>query len=455
MKVTLQAQVGNGDAPADADHPPAIGGPSSGSDFNVGSIPRSLRVLLASYVGIAAALVTWLSIWNATLTRSVWDLFGLALLIGISITCMMAFFAIVRNSNGVLMTTIMSQVFIACLAAYVWVIDQRSPVGQLRGVTGVALTLGGIAVLWVLYLGRYARGAVTKCVAVVVALFPLVGVAQFWMQTEYLPNALGPHVDVQAELSPVGSTGPTIHVLAKVTMHNRGSTRVDVHAGLIRVMSYRVGTPTQPATAETVAAFLDPYGGDIEYRETPNLPKDSRLLYAKLITSAGNVWLLPGETTEYKAVIDVDSRGVRLVRLSVEAFVVTHRLMQEPHTCDSRKVSRSQDPVGFFDGAALQDWQTVAGLRAMCAEIQFVPRGAIHALVSDDPVSRTFVMVDDPNPVPMLYTQFGTHATSDAPLPNVDEMRKVSDAHPSGVVSASAEYAPADGDLPDDTGSPG
>lgn len=452
MKLKLETHVGGDGHRATEDHD-AVAGQRSEPDVTVGSLPRSLRILLAGWIGIDAALVLALAVWNARLTTTAWDLIGSALLLGIGITCALAFGQIVRDSGNALMTAMVSQIFIAGLAAYVWLVDQRSPVSQLWGITGVALTMGGIALIWVLYLGRYARSTFTKGAAVVVALFPLIGLVQFWMQTDYMPQASRPLVDVSTELSPIGSTGPIVHLLAKVTLHNRGSVQADLHAALARVTSYPVGTPTEPATTEALLGSLDPDGrakrGD--YRETPADPRDSTLIYATVLAAPyEDAFLVPGQTGELKRVVDVDSRTVRLVRLSVEAVVVTHRMMQDIHSCYPPQVSFSRDVGGFFSEAGkLHQWGP-GGARVLCTESRFASIGAVQELVSDHPVLRTLFVVEVPNhawEVPMLLPFFGTRETVDYPFTHVDTAIRVEHANPSSTIAESAEYAPSDADL--------
>src|SRR5579875_1714756 len=172
MKLKLETHL-SGDGHRATDDHEAVEGQASEPAVTVRSLRRPLGILLVCWIGVDAAIVLALAVWNATLTTTAWDLIGSALLLGIGVTCALAFGQIVRGSPNALVTAMVSQIFIAGLAAYVWLVDQRSPVSQLLGITGVALTLGCIALIWVLYLGRDARTAVTKGAAVVVALFPL------------------------------------------------------------------------------------------------------------------------------------------------------------------------------------------------------------------------------------------------------------------------------------------
>jgi hypothetical protein len=442
--ITLERPVGEAD-----DHE-APGGDHSA---DLAGVPRSLRVLLAGWVGADAALIIGLAFWNATLTSTAWDLIGTALLSAIGITCALALVQIAKGSRGAALTAMVSQVFVAGLAVYVWMVDQRSPQSQLMGVTGIALAMGGIALLWVLYLGRYARGAFSRGAAVAVALFPLVGLAQFWMQTEYLPGSARPVLDVSTELSPTGSTGPIVHLLARVTLHNRGSVQTEIHAGLIRVIAYPVGTPAEPATTEHLLAGLSPLGRALrgEYRETPNLPADAQLLYANLFAAPyEGAFLSPGETSEYKLVIDIDSRKVRLARLSVSGAFVTHRVLKDTRTCYPPQISFARDPMAFFDEAGkVHDWGVVrAGV--LCMESQFASTGAISDLVSDHPISRVFVMVEPPfsaADTPVLMTFYGTRESLEDPFRHLDTMTQIDKAYPTAIASSSAEYVPSDADV--------
>ncbi|OHV03035.1 hypothetical protein C1Y40_04596 [Mycobacterium talmoniae] len=444
MKVTLERPI------AEVDHHEAAG---DEPPPELAGLPRSRRIPLACWIGTDAALIIGLAVRNATLTSTAWDLIGTALLSGIGITCALAVVQLAKGSRAAALTAMLSQIFVAGLAVYVWMVDERSPARQLLGVTGVALTLGGIGLLWVLYLGRYARGAFSKGAAVVVALFPMVGLGQFWMQTEYLPASASPLVDISTELSPIGSSGSVVHLLAKLTLHNRGSVGAELHVGLMRVTSYPVGTPADPPTADTLLAGLTPLGRSLggHYRETPTLAADARLLYADLFAAPyDDAVLAPGETAGWQRVIDIDARTVRLVRLSVEAIVATHRMMQDVHTCYPPRVSVWRDPLAFFDEAGkLHDWKGGAA-HVLCAESQFASIGAIQDLVSDHPVLRSFIVVDTPSPVtelPTLMTTFGTRATIEDEFTHLDTANQIVKANPSVLVRDSAEYAPSDGDL--------
>lgn len=426
---------------------------ASGKDPDLAGAPRSLRILLAGWVGADAALILGLAVRNATLTSTAWDLIGTALLSAIGITCALALVQIAKRSRGAALTAMVSQVFVAGLSVYVWMVDQRSPESQLMGVTGIALAMGGIALLWVLYLGRYARGAFSRGAAVAVALFPLVGLGQFWMQTEYLPTSARPLIDISTELSPTGSTGPIIHLLARVILHNRGSVQAEIHAGLMRVTAYPVGTPSEPANTEHLLAGLTPVGRALrgEYRETPNLAADAQLLYANLFAVPyEGTFLSPGETSEYKLVIDIDSRKVRLARLSVNGTFVTHRVLKDTHTCYPPQISFANDPFAFSNEAGkVHDWGVIrAGV--LCMESQFASTGAISDLVSDHPISRVLVMVEPPisaADTPVLMTFYGTRETLEDPFRHLDTMTQIDKAYPTAIVTSSTEYVPSDADV--------
>ncbi|CDO27706.1 hypothetical protein [Mycolicibacterium porcinum] len=427
----------NGDGPEQQSAPVETG---------VAGLPGRVRWLLLSCLTVNAVVVLWLAVWDATLTRSAWDLLGAALLLGIGITCALAIGAILRRSSSAFLTAMTSQIFVVCLAAYVWLVDERSPVRQLIGVAGVALAFGAIALFWVVYLARYAHGAINRGAVVVVALFPVLGLVQFWLQSDYLPARSLPLVDVQAELTPMGSSGSIIHLSAKVTMHNRSSVAVDIPGGVMRVTAYPFGVPEEPATGETVASHLNPVGTLLgDYRQVPVSPGDAKLLFAGTIGAAGS-FLTPGSTTTGQVMIDIDPRTVRLAQMRASIIAVTHRAVQDTRTCYEPKKSYNADIAGYLNEAGvLHDWP---GGKALCTETQFAARGAIEDLVADHPVLRIFNVVDHKMfTTPLLVPLLGTGSSVEDPEAGMDEAATIETATPSGMFGANAEYAPADSDL--------
>ncbi|MDF3337197.1 hypothetical protein P3H80_07190 [Mycolicibacterium septicum] len=429
----------NGDGPPEQQSAPV--------ETAVASLSRPAQRLLLSWLTVNAVVVLWLAVWDATLTRSAWDLLGAALLLGIGITCALAMGAILRRSSSAFLTAMTSQIFVVCLAAYVWLVDERSPVRQLIGITGVALLFGAIALFWVIYLARYAHGAINRGAVVIVSLFPVLGLVQFWLQSDYLPARSLPLVDVQAELTPVGSSGSIIHLSAKLTLHNRSSVAVDIPAGVMRVRAYPFGVPEEPATTNTVASYLDPVGSMLgDYRQIPVVPSNSKLLYAGSIGAAGR-FLAPGSTTGAQMMIDINPQSVRLVQMGVNIVAVTRRAVQDTRTCYEPKKSYTEDIAGFMEEArGLHDW--VGGGKALCTETQFATRGSIEELVGDHPVLRIFTVVDHPVfTTPMVVPLLGTKASIEDPEGGMDEAATIETATPSGIFGAGAEYSPSDFDL--------
>jgi len=160
-------------------------------------------------------------------------------------------------------------------------------------------------------------------------------------------------------------------------------------------------------------------------------------------------FLFPGETAEFKRVIDVDSRTVRLVRLSLVGIVVTRRMLHDTHSCGSPQISFSKDPPGYMVAAGqLHEWVGMG--QSMCTESQFASIGVIQDLVADHPVLRTVVVVNNPAhiiEVPTLLPYFGTRETIGDPLRLVDLGDKIETSNPASYINDSAEYVPSDADL--------
>lgn len=447
MEIKIQSPFGGTASIAKHDPDPSPGEDQPPPPFTLGDLGWRVRTLLVSCVAVDGAVVLWLATWNATLTQTVWDLVGTALLLAIGITCALAVGAIVKNMPSSVLTALASQVFVVCLATYVWLLDLRSPDSQVWGITGIALALGAIALCWVLYLSRYAAGALTRTGIVVVALFPLIGLGQFWIQNEYMPHSSLPLIDVQTELTPVGSTGPIIHVLAKTTLHNRGSFRVDLPATLTRVVVYPKDTLIEPPTPENVATHLNALGSQFgDYRETPAMAGNARLIYAGSSGAAGGAFLAPGSTSQGTTIVDIDSRRDRLAIMKVTAIAVTHRSVKETRTCYSPQKALGQDVLGFLlESTVVHDF---LGGKALCTETQFASRGAIEELVSDHPLLRIHTMVQaNGATTPVLIPFFGTQESLEDPLSATKAATIIENANPSGIFGSAAEYATSDADL--------
>lgn len=132
---------------------------------------------------------------------------------------------------------VIAQVFMLFLAGYVIVTDKRSP--EINWYVMAAAVLVFVAAfLWFVLLGPRSRLEWTKSALIGTALFPLAGLLQFWLQNYYIPSTSMPLVDIWTELSPQGWSGTIIHLSAKVTIHNRGTSTVRIANSLMRVAAY-------------------------------------------------------------------------------------------------------------------------------------------------------------------------------------------------------------------------
>lgn len=411
-----------------------------------------LGVLLAATVMIDGVLVFLLAVRDFGMTRTASSTFGASLLLAIAIVCAWAFAAILRKSASWLTAVLLSQIFMAFFAGYFWLIDLRSPVSQLTGWTGFVLTLGTAAVWWILYLGKHARATFTRGVAALAAVVPLLGLFQYWLDTDYLPRTSRPLIDIQADLTPIGATGRTVHLLAKVTLHNRGTVQADIGGSLMRITAYPRGAAPMAARPVDVAAGMDLSGftAGQDFRADPTPAAAAQLIYADDFVAAGS-FLLPGMQVDYKKVVDVDLREVDLARLSVSAAFITQRRVTDTRTCLPPRVSLREQPVEFSE-AVTKLLVTEAGGSFLCVEKEIAPRNVVHDLVSDHPLLRVYLVINDPNQesveYPQIFAAYGTRSSIDTAKQDPEEASKIDDANPTVVFrDVVAEYAPKDADL--------
>lgn len=336
----------------------------------------------------------------------------------------------------------------------------------------VATIISLIALAWTFILIHPAAVHWNRTAAVITALLPFAGVLQFWLQAYYLPQTSDPQVDVSVDLSPQGKTQSTIHLSAKVTIHNRGAVMVNVTGALMRVTGYAQTTQQPEPTAGCrynykyvdqqwcqIEGGLDLSGtnGDSDFRANPTQAVKAHLLYAGTFMDQGT--LMPGETDTFERDVDLDPSKFRLARLSVTAGFLTERRIQDARSCwAGSKISQLTDFEGFSAEASVA--QHVNGetnlplvdprLRASftCVEYQFVPRDAIDSLIGYRIILHSKMILSDPtdstNEYPQIAFSFGTRDPSGTNDLGSSVGYRIGKATPSLLQDASAEYAAAD-----------
>jgi hypothetical protein len=441
---------------------------------------RGLRLTLV----VDGLVVLVLAFREFGLITTAMEALGVVVLLAISLANLWAAYSLLRVLPSWSRDAALAQGFFALLAVYIFVMDWRS-YEKNRWVLVISAVSCLLAFGWVL---RVGRGAVSvhwsKTAAAVVALIPLAGLVQFWLQTEYLPSLTTPMVDVSAELSPTGRTGSIIHLSAKVTVHNRGSFAVMVPAGLMRITAYPTDPqqrPRSPCSTEpphvdydlagnvktfytpTLVGVMNPTGSndDAEFRDDENVTPTSQceLLQAS-IQGDPRAFVNPGATIITQEVIDIDANTVRLARLSVDMVFLTERRFKDVRACwptkDTPKsvnpngwpvqASRNNDPDDFYTEAG-HLWPGPGATDNLCLDYELAPRSVVQELVSGPPVLRVEIVTgkraDDYNEYPMLNWWYGSFADIDKSQSD-DETAAICHSYPVTGVEESAEYAPGE-----------
>ena len=311
------------------------------------NVSRKVRWLLAVTMTLESLLVFCLTLLDfdlvaATLTATI----GSVTLLAISGIGVWAAWATWVQHDSWLGASLLGQFSILGLAGYTVLTDRRSPFPEFR-VTGFACILGIIAFFWVFYLIAHRPGPLTAGSATIVALIPLLGFVQFWLQTDYLPRTSLPLVDVTTDLTPMGKTEDIVHLEAKVTINNRGSVPVYVGATVMRITAYPSGRPSGKPT-ELPDAIQFALNASTPYRADP-LPIDQpKTLYANDLLPVGNT-LAPGQSNTYRKVVDFDSHEWRLARLDVDGIFMTSPNVDEVYTCPAPPKDKKGKEVWFHD----------------------------------------------------------------------------------------------------------
>lgn len=433
----------------------------------VGSEPvvsPNLRRLLAITMDVESLLVLGLALRNFALTTTPTGTFFSITLLAIAVVGGWAAYATWVQHDSWIVAGLLGQFSVAVLAGYILLIDARSPFPQfffdwskpstLIGlfVPALAYVLGIFGVFWFYYLIQHWRGPVTSGMKALVALIPLVGFVQFWVQTDYLPRTSLPLVDITTELTPTGRTGDIVQLAAKVTMKNRNSVPVNVGATVMRIVAYprATGTPTQLPDAIEFGISQSH-----AYRDEP-LPVDQRkLLYASDLLPAGSV-LAAGQSNTFQRAVDYNARTMRLARLAVDAIFIASRSFNTVYTCPPPPGTPvSQPQLSSDDGAAFQAAISKVivddqGVQFLCREIRLVPRNVIYEIVGDRPSFAVMAILNNPNDhrneYPTLLMLAGANGNYQL---NSRQYHNVADGNLAMVYSnVAVEYSPSDSTAP-------
>jgi hypothetical protein len=392
---------------------------------------------------------------------------------------------------------LIAQLVVLFLALYIIVIDAfKSPQTLMDAlhtnrrqltVFSIAVTVGLLALAWILVLAGRAAVQWTKTAVIITALFPLAGLLQFWMQTYYIPQTSNPQVDVsldlspqdKTDLSPQGKTESIIHLSAKVTVHNRGAVKINVAGALMRVTGYPSTTQQQEEPAEgcrfkyqeqqwcRIEGGLDLSGAnfDGDFRVNPTPAANAHLLYASTMGFTGS-FLAPGETDTFQREVDFDPGKFRLARLSVSALFLNERRIQDTRSCwhgspasefvDDQTFSQE---VGVAQHFVPQTNVPIIDPRVRayytCIEDQIAPRDVIDWLIGNRLNLRVEMVLKDPqdpfNEYPQLEFNYNIANRWGMSDPGSRISRKITEENPMAFYrDESVEYAAADAIQPKD-----
>jgi hypothetical protein len=433
------------------------------------NVSRKVRRLLAVTMTLESLLVIRLMLRDFELAATLTATIGAVTLLAISVVGVWAAWATWVQHDSWLGASLLGQFSIAGLAGYTVLTDRRSPFPEFF-VAGFACILGIIAFFWVFYLIPHRPGPLTAGSATIVALIPLLGFVQFWLQTDYLPRTSLPLVDVTTDLTSTGKTADKVYLEAKVTINNRASVPVYVGATVMRITAYPshpTGTPTQlsqlPGLPGAIQFGISP---STPYRADPVLIKQRKTLYANDLLPVGYT-LAPGQSNTYRKVVDFNSNEWRLVRLDVDGIFITSPNIDEVYTCPAPPKSIwSHDPnpertdippqksAGDGDGSEFQKeivkpiYEKVDGGRAkefFCREIRLKPRNVVHDIIGDHPRFEVLAIFNDPTnqtlQYPALLLWWGVNGNYSL---NPHQWQKVEAANPTLVLNKiGVEYMPS------------
>jgi len=407
---------------------------------------------------------------------------GAAILFAIAVANFWAFNSTRKAASSWARDAVIAEGLMLLLALYIIVKDVFKSAGRWSPsrsalsnwlVYATVVAVGVVALLWILLLaGRAEKVQLTKTAAIITALFPLAGLLQSWLVNYYLPGTSAPQIDISAELTPQTTTKPIIHLSAKITIHNRGTTRVDIPAALMRVTAYPKTTqqpePSYMCERDSgdqkwcqIAGGVDISGANsgADFRREATPATNAQLLYAGLLATGG-AFMTPGETDTVQREIDLDSSKFRLARLSISAVFLPSRRIEDLKSCGYySKASAYTDPRDFSleVGSALpfpvQEYVPAIDKRALgrylCMNYKIALNDIIGWLTGDRSVVQVQMILSDPqdpfNEYPDIFVIYAPADRKGNPTqPDLHTSTMIREGTPMSNQFVVAEYAPGD-----------
>ena len=409
-------------------------------------LPTWQRWALATTLLVDALIATGLAVLDLTLTTALLGSLLAAILLALGMANLWSLHSLLRRADSLHTHAFVAQALIAFLVLYIFETARQNPqprpcVQVLAGVLGI------VAIVWVVRLAAGARLQWSKTATTIVSLIPLAGFVQFGLQSDFVPTITAPLIDVSTTLSPIGRSGQDIQLSATAVIHNRGTRRVYVAGGLIRVMAYYLHHQRSTVTPEEVEREFDLAGGSDDVFDIDSIrPAEGELFYLKNLAGRPGSLLEPGDTDTVQQVIDIPP-GIRLVRFTAVGIFFNSREIRDIKSCYNNPVS--WDDPSFLK--AVQAGLSVGNERVVCIDYELEPRNIIEKIVGPSPVLRVWVSVynNHVEPPTIDYVMAtGEQLRCPNYYPKPSEQAKIAYANPAVIVDESSEYAPTDKDNP-------
>lgn len=232
----------------------------------------ALRWLIAELVLLAAVTGVIGTLDLLRHARDIPTLCGAMIWLGAAILSTTAVFAIRRNKSWWPQAVLGAQAVALALAVYVVWVELSSPHSDLW-LRLVPLVPIAIALMTIPHLCLSSGALPSKVWAGALAALTALGLSQFVLESQILPNRAPPPLDVTAQLEEIGRTG-SVHVLrGRVTWKNNGKARALVLGALATVVAKRAPAVTVSVVPDAgPAAPTGPAGAPVTRSVAPSVP---------------------------------------------------------------------------------------------------------------------------------------------------------------------------------------
>jgi hypothetical protein len=279
-----------------------------------------------------------------------------------------------------------------------------------------------------------------KIWATVLALVTALGLTQFVVENQVIPNRSRPKISLTAELTEVGHSGRRVSVRGVIEWTNNGlaETKIPLGFAVVTAAGREPGT-FKPLDSDDAVTALNPVVADSQaFKRRLDSGRGERVIWFDDIAPVAS--LLPAGTSDRREfLLTLDRSDVKRLELRVSMTYLSGARLGRPETCDGSSNVNDQD---FLDKAR-EPIENDEGWQFTCLRVPFTQRNIVRTLTDDS--SSMLVGYAFEAPRPEFVGPFSYYQSEEDDPTDLDKLNRAAEAidarNPSLIQSANAVLA--------------